>query len=143
MRTTLALLFSASLALAAPTTSPVCAVCPITVNSTAVATGTSTASKTTYWLVNKSNSGPETPTYCGCVHAVCCDAKADDVCACRYNTDETHTWPQVMCYFAVSAVVCSGQISAHGMLADWKVLFGAGRVYWLPSQGGNSGVLSA
>jgi hypothetical protein len=109
MRTTLALLFSASLALAAPTTSPVCAVCPITVNSTAVSTtGTSTATKTTYWLVNKSNSGPETPTYCGCVRAFRCPVKADYVCACRYNTDETHTWPQVMCYFAVSAVVCSG-----------------------------------
>jgi hypothetical protein len=76
MRFALALLFSASLALAAPTASPVCAVCPITVNSTAVSTtGTGTASKTTYWLVNKSNSGPETPTYCGCVCAVLCNAK--------------------------------------------------------------------
>lgn len=106
--TPLALLALAASVLAAPAPVPapvggICATCPMNVTNPAALDAE--GKPTVYWLVNRSNSGQGTPTYCGYVFMLYvwheyCMLMAHP----RYNVDKSHPWYQVFCFYANNGV---------------------------------------
>jgi hypothetical protein len=88
-----------------PALAGTCATCPSTTSNVVTSLDGANSTTTTYYLVNRSNSGPGTPTYCGSVifHDF---TSLNRILTLnylyRYNTDASHPWPEYYCFYSVS-----------------------------------------